>query len=88
MVTAGIFIIEYSAKLPENTEHIYALWGFAAFPKAMPDWTSNACIPVSSRPGIVQKLLGLVCFRGDPHAGYVKWSSGDVLAPLAVPVSR
>jgi RES domain-containing protein len=33
-------------------------------------------------------MLGLVCFRGQPHAGYVKWSNGDVLAPLAVPVPR
>jgi len=31
-------------------------------------------------------MLDLVCFRGMPHAGYVKWNSGDVLSPLAVPV--
>lgn len=33
-------------------------------------------------------MLGLVCFPGSGHAGYVKWTNGEVLPPLVVPVPR
>ena len=33
-------------------------------------------------------MLSLVCFRGQTHAGYARWSTGDTLAPLTVPVPR
>jgi hypothetical protein len=36
----------------------------------------------------LETVLGSVCFRGMAHAGYVEWSNGGVLAPVAVPVPR
>lgn len=33
-------------------------------------------------------LLGLVRYTGEPHEGYVQWTNGEELAPLAIPVPR